>query len=202
LQAGQAAAARGDVTAQQHAYVATVALLAALLPVENAEGAAMDADERALCESPLLQTISAPPAATVPELLIVSMKRKDVYTSTLCHAVFTTLPNTQVTIFAADTLVGLLPPHHHFHTYLTHAAAELAGDAELAKRLEAPAPQEGLGGPAAAARLAWGLLLAQSGPETAQGDRRRLQGSGVMLASSWRVLLRVNDRIHGLLPVK
>jgi hypothetical protein len=52
-QAGQAAAARGDVTAQQHAYVATTALLAALLPVENAEGEAMDADERALGESPL-----------------------------------------------------------------------------------------------------------------------------------------------------
>lgn len=37
------------MTAQQHAYVATTALLAALLPVENAEGADMDADEQALC---------------------------------------------------------------------------------------------------------------------------------------------------------
>jgi hypothetical protein len=47
-QAGHAAAAAGDVTAAQHAYVATAALLAALLPLENAEGAAMDADERSL----------------------------------------------------------------------------------------------------------------------------------------------------------
>ncbi len=48
-----AAAAGGvatDPTAQQHAYVAQAALLAALLPVENAEGAEMDADEQALCE--------------------------------------------------------------------------------------------------------------------------------------------------------
>lgn len=46
--AGQAAAAHGDVMAAQHAYVAAAALLAALLPLENAEGAAMDADERSL----------------------------------------------------------------------------------------------------------------------------------------------------------
>ena len=47
-QAGHAAAAAGDVSAAQHAYVAAAALLAALLPLENAEGAAMDADERSL----------------------------------------------------------------------------------------------------------------------------------------------------------
>ncbi len=47
-------------------------------------------------------------------------------------------------------------------------AAALASDAGLAQRLEsAEAPEHG---PAAAARLAWGLLLAQSGPETAQGE--------------------------------
>jgi hypothetical protein len=51
-----------------------------------------------------------------------------------------------------------------------HPAAALASDAELARRLEGAPPAEGLSGPAAAARLAWGLLLAQSGPETAQGE--------------------------------
>jgi hypothetical protein len=54
---------------------------------------------------------------------------------------------------------------------VAHPAAALAGDAELARRLEGAPPAEGLSGPVAAARLAWGLLLAQSGPETAQGDR-------------------------------
>lgn len=52
---------------------------------------------------------------------------------------------------------------------VAHPAAALAGDAELARRLEGAPPAEGLSGPVAAARLAWGLLLAQSGPETAQG---------------------------------
>ncbi len=43
-----AAAAKADLAAQQHVYVATVAALAALLPRESAEGAELDADERAL----------------------------------------------------------------------------------------------------------------------------------------------------------
>ena len=62
---------------------------------------------------------------------------------------------------AAITNGTMTAPHAH------PGAAALASDAGLAQRLEgAEAPEHG---PAAAARLAWGLLLAQSGPETAQG---------------------------------
>lgn len=38
----------GDLAALQHAYIALIALLLALLPVENAEGAELEADEELL----------------------------------------------------------------------------------------------------------------------------------------------------------
>lgn len=38
----------GDLAPLQHAYIALVALLLALLPVENAEGAELEADEELL----------------------------------------------------------------------------------------------------------------------------------------------------------
>lgn len=51
-------AAGGDaITAQQHTYVATVAALAALLPVENVEGPELDSDEEALGASSALPSI-------------------------------------------------------------------------------------------------------------------------------------------------
>lgn len=55
--AAAASGSGGDPSAAQHTYVAAVALLAALLPVENAEGAEMDADEQALGACCLLKFI-------------------------------------------------------------------------------------------------------------------------------------------------
>lgn len=46
-------------------------------------------------------------------------------------------------------------------------AGALAAEAELGRRLEGSAPPED--GFSAAARLAWGLLLAMHGPATARG---------------------------------
>ncbi len=56
------------------------------------------------------------------------------------------------------------------HQHVPVLAAALASDLGLAQRLEGAEPPED--GAAAAARLAWGLLLAQSGPESAQRETK------------------------------
>lgn len=75
-----------------------------------------------------------------------------------------------------------------YHTCLR--AAALASDTRLAQRLAgAEAPTDG---PAAVARLAWGLLLAQSGPESAQGKHRmsrlHLCARGGFAGLSWKLV--------------